>query len=96
MKNKNTEKNTSNICEDLIITSRFPPMNDVSGIVLSKRIMEANKKVDTFQIKLNSNVKYDYDFNNLIVAFQLLGLDKVLIKKKFENLFEDVKIYFLS
>ena len=32
----------------------------------------------------------------LIVAFQLLGLEKVLIKKKFENLFEDVKIYFLS
>ena len=30
------------------------------------------------------------------VAFQLLGLEKVLIKKKFENLFEDVKIYFLS
>ena len=69
MKNKNTEKNTSNICEDLIITSRFPPMNDVSGIVLSKRIMEANKKVDTFQIKLNSNVKYDYDFNNLIEKY---------------------------
>ena len=31
-----------------------------------------------------------------MVAFQLLGLEKVLIKKKFENLFEDVKIYFLS
>jgi hypothetical protein len=44
-------------------------MNDVSGIVLSKRIMEANKKVDTFQIKLNSNVKYDYDFNNLIEKY---------------------------
>lgn len=93
MKNKNTEKNTSNICEDLIITSRFPPMNDVSGIVLSKRIMEANKKVDTFQIKLNSNVKYDYDFNNLIEKYinKRIYLEKTAIPIALDDIIQFTK-----
>ena len=43
-------------------------------------------------LKIMSNIKEII----MGVAFQLLGLEKVLIKKKFENLFEDVKIYFLS
>lgn len=61
------KKELNNVVEELYITSKFPPLNDVSGIVLSKRIMKLNKKVDV--VYANFDGEKDYEFNSLIDNF---------------------------
>ena len=53
-----------NEVEDLYITSKFPPFNDVSGIVFSKRIIKENKKVDVVYSDFEG--EKDYEINSLI------------------------------
>lgn len=53
-----------NKINQLVINSKFPPFDDVSGMVLSKRIILNKKPVDViYQNYENSN---DFDINNLI------------------------------
>ena len=63
--------------EDLYITSRFPPLNDVSGIVFSKRIMVAGKKVDVLCSDFigEEDKSFDKLINNFISEKFLLGGD---------------------
>lgn len=56
-----------NEVEDLYITSRFPPLTDVSGIVFSKRIIDAGKKVDVVCSDIDGDK--DNDFNTIIDNF---------------------------
>ena len=56
-----------NEVKELYITSKFPPLNDVSGIVFSKRIMVENRKVDVLCSDLEGDK--DNDFNALIDNF---------------------------
>ncbi|WP_407453240.1 hypothetical protein [Methanobrevibacter sp.] len=60
-------KELDNEVEELYITSRFPPLTDVSGIVFSKRIIDAGKKVDVVCSDIDGDK--DEDFNNLINNF---------------------------
>ena len=60
-------KELDNEVEELYITSRFPPLTDVSGIVFSKRIIDAGKKVDVVCSDIDGDK--DIDFNNLINNF---------------------------
>lgn len=53
--------------DELIITGRFPPVMDTSGLVLSKRIMLAGKKVDV--ICGDYDLKKDETFYKLIKNF---------------------------
>ena len=53
-----------NEVEELYITSRFLPLTDVSGIVFSKRIIAAGKKVDVLCSDIDGDK--DNDFNNLV------------------------------
>lgn len=56
-----------NDVEDLIITGRFPPLTDTSGLVLSKRIINSNKKVDVIaQNYFSLDLKTDDSFNSVI------------------------------
>ena len=66
-----------NEVEDLYITSRFPPLNDVSGIVFSKRIMVAGKKVDVLCSDFigEEDKSFDKLINNFISEKFLLGGD---------------------
>lgn len=50
--------------EKLYITSKFPPLTDVSGIVFSKRIINSNEKVDV--VCSDFDEKKDFDFNKII------------------------------
>ncbi|WP_406535121.1 hypothetical protein [Methanobrevibacter sp.] len=56
-----------NDVEDLYITSRFPPLDDISGIVFSKRIIKLNKKVDV--VFSNFNGEKDFEFEKVINNF---------------------------
>ena len=61
--NLKLKEELDNVIEDLYITSKFPPLNDVSGIVLSKRIIKLNKKVDVLYADLNGDK--DFEIYNL-------------------------------
>lgn len=65
--NLNLKRKLDNVVEELYITSKFPPLTDVSGIVLSKRIIDSNKKVDVICSGFEGDK--DYDFNTLISNF---------------------------
>ena len=65
--NLKLKEELDNVIEDLYITSKFPPLNDVSGIVLSKRIIKLNKKVDVLYADLNGDK--DFEINSLIDNF---------------------------
>ncbi len=52
---------------DLIIASKFPPLNDVSGVVFSKRMIISNKTYDVIQASVEGSI--DDDFNNVIDKF---------------------------
>ncbi len=61
------KKPLTNDVEDLIITGRFPPLTDTSGLVLSKRIINSNKKVDVIaQNYFSLDLKTDDSFNSVI------------------------------
>lgn len=54
----------SNIAEDLIITSRFPPSTDINGIISSKKALLNNKPIDVVQHDFDGDK--DYKFNEII------------------------------
>ena len=53
--------------EDLVISYRFPPSDDVSGIILAKRVIEDGKKVDLLNVSAGD--ESDHAFENLVNEF---------------------------
>lgn len=97
VKTKSINNYEENMVEDLFISSKFPPNNDISGIVLSKRIINLNKKVDV----LCANIEGDTDLqitkliNQYIHKKMMINLDFVpntqnsiiqFIKKGYEEI----------
>lgn len=91
-----------NEVKDLIITGRFPPLTDTSGLVLSKRIINSNKKVDVIaQNYFSLDLKTDDSFNSVIenyvdnkILIESPGPDTVYDINKFrkEGLIEIYKL----
>ena len=53
--------------ENLVISYKFPPSTDVSGIILSKRVIEDGGKVDLLNV--SSDDESDHDYGNLVNEF---------------------------
>ena len=66
---------TSECIEDLLICNKFPPSNDVGGIVISKRALKEGKKIDVVQNCIKGSL--DNDFNEIIDE---LVANRILIK----------------
>ena len=54
------------VSDELVISYFFPPSNNISGIVLSKRIIENNKKVDLLTTHQDNSLE---DFSNILDSY---------------------------
>ena len=68
----------SNCAEDLYISHKFPPMNDVAGIVLAKRALLDGKPIDVVHDCIREPL--DNEFNEIIEEL----IDNRIILNNFE------------
>lgn len=72
------DNNKKEQAEDLLIANKFPPMNDVSGIILAKRALLSGKRYDVCHTVIKEPL--DNDFNEIAEEI----IDNRIIIKNFE------------
>ena len=55
--------------EDLVISSKFPPMTDVSGIVLAKRALLKGTLIDVVHTCIEEPIDNDFNEKTLMIPW---------------------------
>ena len=85
------DKETNEV-EDLLIAYKFPPMNDVGGIILAKRALLTGRKYDVVHAPIEEPLDNDFNEiieeiinNRIIIKNFVYGMSKKELNETFNN-----------